>query len=503
MTLLAIDARPGLHAGRGSLEGDVLDGKFRILRHIADGGMGAVYEAENQLIGKRVAIKALHPEFLKNEDIIARFHKEARAASAIGHEHIVDISDMGRMADGSVFMVMELLLGSNLGDLLAAEGALLPERAAFMLMQVLDALEAAHRHGIIHRDLKPENIFLVERRSHADFIKVLDFGISKILTDQPGVALTTTGVIAGTPYYMAPELARGGAFDHRLDIYACGAILYQMVTTRLPFNAPNFNALLFEIASGRFMPPSAITPGLPADFEQIILRAMHLEPGKRFQSAADFRKALVPYAKGMRRRGGFGIDPDTDRGSAVGRAAPAALGAEPAAASRLVEFVSGGVLVGALLGLLIVFFLSRGAREPQAVVAPEAAVERPAAAVAEDSAVAATAENREVPEAAPARSEPGPEPALPAMVTLRFVIEPEDAARDATVVVDGEAFEGTEARIERPEADEVPVVVEAPGYAAYRTSVTLDEGEATVVPVSMRRLRVKKRPSGPGGSIDL
>ena len=230
---------------RGSLVGHVLDGKFRIVRHIADGGMGAVYEAENQLIGKRVAIKALHPEFLKNEDIISRFHKEARAASAIGHEHIVEINDMGRMPDGSVFMVMELLVGRNLGELLVKETALPPHRAAAVLMQVLDALEAAHRHGIIHRDLKPENVFLVDRTSHPDFVKVLDFGISKILTDQPGVALTTTGVIAGTPYYMAPELARGGAFDHRLDIYACGAILYQMVTGRLPFNSPNFHALLF------------------------------------------------------------------------------------------------------------------------------------------------------------------------------------------------------------------------------------------------------------------
>jgi serine/threonine-protein kinase len=278
--------------------GQVLEGKYRIVQHIADGGMGAVYEAEHLTLGKRVAIKTLHPDLSKNEDLVLRLQKEAVAASAIGHEHIVEIHDLGRTADKAVFIVMELLKGQNLAERLKAEGGLLlVGRAAHIVKQVVAALSSAHKNGIIHRDLKPENIYLIQRRQDPDFVKVLDFGTAKLMADSPDAKLESTGFVLGTPYYMAPEQARGGAVDHRVDIYACGALLYHMVTGRVPFEAPNFNALMFEIASGRYAPPRAIVPDIPAAFEQIIQWAMALDPAQRFQTAEQFLQAITPYAQ--------------------------------------------------------------------------------------------------------------------------------------------------------------------------------------------------------------
>jgi len=280
------------------LPGTVLDAKYRIVGHLADGGMGAVYEAEHLSLGKRLAIKVLHPEFSKNEDMVARFHKEARAASSIGHENIIDISDMGRTPDNSLFIVMELLRGQNLADRLAACGGRMPHaRAAHVIRQVLAALGAAHKNAIVHRDLKPENVFLVARGQDPDFVKVLDFGISKILSDAPEAALSSTGFVLGTPYYMAPEQARGGRLDHRVDIYACGAILYQLVTGQLPFMAPNFNALMFEIAAGRYTPPRALVPDIPPAFEQIIQWAMARDPDARYRTVDHFLQWIVPFAQ--------------------------------------------------------------------------------------------------------------------------------------------------------------------------------------------------------------
>jgi eukaryotic-like serine/threonine-protein kinase len=276
----------------------VLDGKYRILRHLADGGMGSIYEAEHLLIGKRVAVKTLHPDLAKNDELTARFHQEARAASAIGHEHIVDMSDMGRCPDGSLFMVMELLRGQNLGERLASIGGRMPlPRAAHIMRQVVEALAAAHSRGIVHRDLKPENIFLVHRGTDPDFVKVLDFGVSKVISDDPQSKMQSTGVVFGTPYYMAPEQAQGGQLDHRVDIYACGAILYQLATGQLPFTANNFNALMFAIASGRYVPPRALAPEIPPEFEQIIGYAMALNPNNRYQSGDHLAQVLAPYGR--------------------------------------------------------------------------------------------------------------------------------------------------------------------------------------------------------------
>ncbi len=280
-----------------TIPGRVFDGKYKVVKHLADGGMGAVFEAEHLVIGKHVAIKVLHPEFAANDDILERFRREARAATSIGHEGIIEIWDMGRSEDGALFIVMELLKGSSLGEVLHKDKRIEAGRAAHIMTQMLSALAAAHQHGIVHRDLKPENVVLITRNGDPDFVKILDFGISKVLSEDQSLKLTSTGFVLGTPYYMAPEQARGGNLDHRVDIYGAGAILYQMVTGRLPFSAPNFNALLFEIAAGRVVPTRQLVPNLPAGFEKVIERAMAIESSQRFQSSAEFAHALAPFVK--------------------------------------------------------------------------------------------------------------------------------------------------------------------------------------------------------------
>jgi serine/threonine-protein kinase len=273
--------------------GTRLDEKYVVVRHIKTGGMGAVYEVEHGPLGKRLAAKLLLPEFLRSPTLLERFRREARAASATGHENIVEVTDLGETRGGLPFLVMELLNGRTLGTELKS-GPLPPQRAVHVARQMLAALKAAHARGIVHRDLKPENIFLIQRGGDPDFVKVLDFGICKWPGEGEAISdLTATGQVVGTPSYMAPEQARGGAVDARADVYAVGAILYRMVTGERPFVAANFNALLFEIAKGEPKRPRDLQPKLSAHVESAILRAMAVDARARFQSAAEFDEALA------------------------------------------------------------------------------------------------------------------------------------------------------------------------------------------------------------------
>jgi len=196
-------------AGQGPdpLVGTTIQDRYRIEKRLGQGGMGAVYLAEHMLIQKKVAIKCLHAGLASNTDVVRRFHNEAVAATAIGHANIVDVTDMGRFEDGTFFMALEYLPGRDWQDDLDKNPAQPLEKVAHIGMQICDALEAAAAKGIVHRDLKPENIFLIERHGDRDFVKVLDFGISKFHDGIGGG--TKTGEIMGTPYYMAPEQVRG------------------------------------------------------------------------------------------------------------------------------------------------------------------------------------------------------------------------------------------------------------------------------------------------------
>ncbi len=280
--------------------GQVLDGKYRVLREIGSGAMGIVYEAVHVALGRRVAIKTLRANTSEDPDLVSRFEREARAASAIGHPHIVDVFDLGRTADGALFMVMEILAGRTLADWLRESPRLPVATAVDLMAQILSGLAAAHREGIVHRDLKPENIFIIHRDDRPHFVKIVDFGISKILVrSQPGqhsrMAGTAVGTVLGTPLYMSPEqiLGQVARIDHRSDIYSAGVVLYEMLCGRTPFEGESEGKIFASILDGWFPLPHDLRPELPFAVGAAILRALDRDMDKRFASAADMRDALT------------------------------------------------------------------------------------------------------------------------------------------------------------------------------------------------------------------
>ncbi len=287
------------------LIGSTLDGRYRILRVLGEGGMGIVYEGEHTLIERRVAVKVLREDFCRRADVVERFRREAKSASRIGHPNIVDVLDFGLTPNGASYFVMEMLHGEDLADVLARGGALRPERAVLIAYQCCHALAAAHDKGIIHRDLKPENIFLIEREGVADFVKIVDFGVAK-MTDlelEPAPAsggerqakLTRTGMIFGTPEYMSPEQAAGLPPDHRVDIYALGITLYELLTGRVPFEGESFMSVLSKHANKPVPALREVRPLLEVSpaLEAVVLRALCKPRAQRFQHMREVAAALL------------------------------------------------------------------------------------------------------------------------------------------------------------------------------------------------------------------
>jgi len=278
---------------RRDLVGHVIDEKYRVKALLGEGGMGAVYEAEHIAIGRVVAVKVLHPKHAQQSDSVARLKHEARIAGSIGHPNICEVYDLGRLDDGAPYLVMERLIGETLDQRIKREGAL-PERDVVdVMMQVLSALTAAHGKAIIHRDLKPENVFLVRKLGMPPIAKLLDFGISKEVDEDTASDLTMPGIVMGTPYYMAPEQARGDrGLDHRVDLWAVGVILYESLTGRRPFVARNYNALLVQILTSKHRPLSEVRPGITRGLERIVDKALAKLREDRFQTAAEFQESL-------------------------------------------------------------------------------------------------------------------------------------------------------------------------------------------------------------------
>jgi len=281
----------------GGLVGRTVGERYRILGRIGEGGMGTVYLCEHIALGKRMAVKVLRPEFSRDEELLRRFQHEARAASQIGQENIIDVFDFGHTAEGSAYFVMEALEGESLGRILSHEGAMSLPRALPILMQICRALGAAHQRGIVHRDLKPENVFVVRRHDEADFVKVLDFGISKSALASEGKRITRAGSIIGTPEYMSPEQAAATSVDHRSDIYAFGVLAYEMLTGQLPFQGETPLATLLKHQSEAPLSPRRLRPDLPVEVETLIMRALVKKPEGRQQSmaevAADLTRAMA------------------------------------------------------------------------------------------------------------------------------------------------------------------------------------------------------------------
>jgi eukaryotic-like serine/threonine-protein kinase len=274
------------------LVGQTLAGRYLVMNPVGRGGMGVVYEGEHIGLGKRCAIKLLLDTYGQDREVLTRFHQEARTASRIGHENIIDIMDIGDH-NGRSFIVMEFLEGTDLRRV-TKDGIMAVPRALAIFRQICRALSAAHKKDIIHRDMKPENVFLTERGGRADFVKLMDFGISKIKQARDAeVRLTQTGVVIGTPLYMAPEQGMGQSdIDHRVDIYAVGVMLFEALCGQTPFTANSYLGLITQHVHEEPPRPRDLNPDIPEDIEQVILCALNKRREDRFSSADEMAMAL-------------------------------------------------------------------------------------------------------------------------------------------------------------------------------------------------------------------
>jgi serine/threonine-protein kinase len=289
-----VPAEPSLDA----LVGTVLEGAYRITRLIGEGGMGAVYEAVQLRLNKRVAIKLMARDLAANREALARFHREAEITSHLGHPHLVNVIDFGQAESGEPYLVMEYLEGEDLDHRLRRVGRMQIEAAVHVVRQVASALNAAHDQGVVHRDLKPGNVFLLQIPGEPDFVKVLDFGISKMKAAR--TQLTSASAIMGTPNYMSPEQATGMVeeVDHRTDQWSLACIAWEMLLGRGPFVADEVAALLYQIINLDPHPLAPRVPGLPPAVEPVLRKALSKRPTERFASMREFSRTFEAAAFG-------------------------------------------------------------------------------------------------------------------------------------------------------------------------------------------------------------
>jgi serine/threonine-protein kinase len=277
------------------LLGTILGDSYEIVRVIGEGGMGRVYEAKHQRLTRRYAVKVLHADLARQADIVSRFLREAEATSALSHMNIVEVVDVNRAPDGRPYIVAELLEGVMLADYFDKVKKLSVPDAVNICRQICAALAAAHERDIVHRDIKPENVFLLEHNGRRT-VKVLDFGISRL--GESANSLTKTGIVMGTPAYMPPEQARGARVDHRADIYAVGAILYEAVTGKPPFEGADLMATLAQVMSQEPARPCTLNAALPPALEMTIQRAMAKEPSERYRTMLELDAELASFDTG-------------------------------------------------------------------------------------------------------------------------------------------------------------------------------------------------------------
>ena len=287
---------------RPSRIGELVGGKYRVTRFLAEGGMGAVHEAQHVVVRRPFAVKFLHADLAANREILTRFQREAEAAGALQSENVAAVLDFGIAADGTPYIVMEYLAGESLAALLERLGRLPVARAADICLQACRGMEAAHAAGIVHRDLKPHNLFVCRRADGTDLVKVLDFGVAKLhgpdAAGGPTSGGTGTGTVLGTPLYMSPEQARGDkAIDHRTDIYALGAILYEMLSGQRPHPGDSHNAILFHISTQPPVPLESGQPGLMPALREMIESALSSDARARPATARVFAQALASIAR--------------------------------------------------------------------------------------------------------------------------------------------------------------------------------------------------------------
>jgi serine/threonine protein kinase len=276
--------------------GEVFLGKYRIEKVLGQGGMGVVVSARHLELDELVAIKFLHPTFAAQSDQVERFIREGRAAAKIKSEHVARVRDVGKTDGGVPYMILEHLTGTDLAALIKTEGKIAIPDAVEYVLQACEALAEAHTSGIVHRDLKPANLFLTDRADGSPCVKLLDFGISKLL-DSTDAALTATNGMMGSPLYMSPEqLAAAKNADKRADIWALGIILYELVTAERPFLADTLPQLVLRVATDRPTPLSQYLPDAPVGFELTVMKCLEKSVDERFQDVGALAKALEPFA---------------------------------------------------------------------------------------------------------------------------------------------------------------------------------------------------------------
>ncbi len=403
---------PDASTSDGSLVGrDV--GKYKILRLIARGGMGAVYEALNTSIGKRVAMKFVDPELARNADAVARFQREAAAASAVESAHIVTIFDSGVTDDAQPFIVMELLRGEDLGHRIKRLGRLELAEALDVIAQLLRGLCRAHEAGIVHRDLKPDNVFLTQRDDETDFVKILDFGISKVRRTGgvPEKTITRQGTVLGTPFYMSPEQSQAlPDVDERTDLWSTGAILYECLTGRPPHEGQSYEQVIVNICTKSAPDVRTYNPEVPESVARFLAKALKRNRDKRFATARDMLEAVGAASGGLLAPRALKISGDTGSRSSpvapssaqtnepparkpaeeIGTGGPSRVGwstSKGASASkdrsRLVWLALGAAAAAAVIAGGIVY--SRGAPMATAPASPVPTSETPAPAPTQDT----------------------------------------------------------------------------------------------------------------------
>ncbi len=379
------------------LIGRLINDRFKITALIARGGMGKVYRAEQAPLGRVCAIKVLNPNYAGEHDpeFHKRFFLEASIASKLTHPNTVTIFDYGRTDDDIYYMAMEYLEGHTLHRAIREAGSFPEERGAHIARQICRALREAHSLGVIHRDLKPANIFLVEHGDETDFVKVLDFGLVKDVSEgKPAEELTQTGLFMGSPKYMAPEQIRGDRVDARTDIYSLGIIMYEMCTGKVPFDRPNSVNILMAHVNEEAPPVRVMNPNInpsPA-FEETVMRCMAKDPDTRFRSMDEVLAALKRVGsaamtstvsgvgatgeyRSMGISGGY-ADSGPNKTSSGPHSAISGSGAipaplDPSGSNALEKKGSKAVLIGAIIGGAVVIatgaFISKGKQAPAPV----------------------------------------------------------------------------------------------------------------------------------------
>jgi serine/threonine protein kinase len=484
---------------RGSLMGRTLAARYLLEREVGEGGFGVVFQARDMRLGKVVAVKVLTSAVAENEESLVRFKQEATAAARIGHKSIVDVTDFDQDVDGTHFMVMEYLEGTDLSSVISSESPMPVARTLSIAARVGQALAAAHAVDIIHRDLKPANVFLTNVGPVSDFVKILDFGISKIMRyGDTSQTLTGAGQVVGTPRYMAPEQGLGNhVVDGRADVYALGTIMYEMLTGGAPYTGATHYEVIHNKASRDAIPPSVVYPPLEHSLEidRLVMKALDRRPSERWPSMADFEGAMRELLEKVDPQEAAAVRPQAplprgkagNHGGSTSRSmATRALGpttskkarpiTPPIEQPRRLSWVAGaGLLAGAAVAGWLVFGRA-DAPPPEPTPLPESAAAM-----------------------APA---PAPAPAPPEMVELRFHVTP----REALVELGGVTVSGGKTEVPRSDTP-LTLVVSFEGYQAETREIRpMTSGTITVTlkpnaPVARPKAPPKRGPRLPDSPL--